>query len=149
MTRASLVAAAVAGAGMATLYAGVLVWAGGTEHLQVQAAADWWLLAPIVATFAAQVGVMVELRARRAAHHLAGAGGAASGASVTGMVACCAHHLVELAPLAGLTGVAVALADIRIPLMAAGLALNVAVLALAARRLRGTAGVTGAVPCAA
>lgn len=135
---------------MAVVYSAVLLWAGGARHLEVQARADWWLLAPLVATFAAQVAVTVELHARHASHHLGTAGGAATGTSTAGMVACCAHHLVELAPLAGMTGIATALADVRIPVMTAGLAMNVAVLTIGLRRLHRTGPVRGgAVTCAA
>jgi uncharacterized membrane protein YhaH (DUF805 family) len=143
-------AAAIAAAGMAAFYAVVVGWSGGTEHLADQLRRDWWLVAPITFAFAAQVGVMVELRLRHAQHHaLTPASGAASGTSAAGMVACCAHHLVELAPLAGLSGFATTLNDARVPLMLTGLALNIAVIALATRRLRRTPSARGATACAA
>lgn len=139
MSRRAPVAAAIAAAAMAAFYMAVVGWAGGVEHLAEQTRADWWLLGPIVMAFAAQVGVMVELRERHAHHHgLTPAGGAASGTSAAGMVACCAHHILELAPIAGLTGVATALADVRIPVMLVGLTLNLAVLATGVHRLRRT-----------
>jgi len=141
-------AAGVAAAAMVAFYVAVVGWAGGSAHLADQARADWWLLVPVIGAFAAQVGVMVELRARHARHHgLGSAGGAASGTSAAGMVACCAHHIVELAPIAGLTGFAAALNDVRIPVMVAGLALNLAVLGAGVHRLRRPSPV--AVACAA
>lgn len=150
MTAAARRAALLAAIGMAAFYAVVVGWAGGVEHLGDQARRDWWLVVPITAAFAAQVGVMVELRHRHAQHHaLTPAAGAASGTSAAGMIACCAHHLVELAPVAGLTGFATTLNDARVPIMVAGLALNLVVLALAARRLRRTSLPHGAVACAA
>ena len=144
--RATLLAAM----GMAAFYAVVVGWAGGIEHLADQTRRDWWLVAPITLAFAAQVGVMVELRHRHAQHHaLTPAAGAASGTSAAGMIACCAHHLVELAPIAGLTGFAATLNDARVPIMLVGLALNLVVLAIAVRRLQRTPIAHGAVPCAA
>jgi hypothetical protein len=143
-------AGVVAALGMAGFYVLVVGWAGGREHLADQVREDWWLVAPITVAFAAQVGVMVELRHRHARHHgLAPAAGAASSTSAAGMVACCAHHLVELAPLAGLSGFATTLNDARVPLMVAGLALNLAVLAAALRRLHRTPADRGALACAA
>jgi hypothetical protein len=143
-------AALVAAVGMAAFYGIVVGWAGGVEHLTDQARRDWWLVVPITLAFGAQVGVMVELRERHARHHaLTPAAGAASGTYAAGMVACCAHHLVELAPIAGLTGFATTLSDARIPLMVAGLVVNLAVLAFAVRRLRHTPSARGAVACAA
>lgn len=143
-------AAVLATLGMSAFYAVVVGWAGGVEHLADQARRDWWLVVPITAAFAAQVGVMVELRHRHAQHHaLMPAAGAASGTSAAGMIACCAHHIVELAPIAGLTGFATTLNDARVPIMLAGLALNLTVLALAVRRLHRTTIEHGAVACAA
>ena len=52
------------------------------------------------------------------------------------MVACCAHHLADLVPLVGATGVAAFLLDWRVPLMLTGIAVNVVAVAVAARRLR-------------
>jgi hypothetical protein len=53
-----------------------------------------------------------------------------------GMVACCAHHLAELAPLAGATGMAVFLYDWRVPFMLVGLGVNAVAITIAIRRLR-------------
>src|SRR6266536_2504516 len=54
-----------------------------------------------------QVALMAELRQRRRQARLAAAAtGGAAGTSAVGMVACCAHHVADLAPLAGLTGAA-------------------------------------------
>ena len=143
-------AAALAALGMAAFYTVVVGWAGGVEHLADQAPRDWWLVLPITAAFAAQVGVIVELRHRHAQHHaLAPAAGAASGTSAAGMIACCAHHLVELAPIAGLTGFATTLNDARVPIMLAGLVVNLAVLALGVRRLHRMPIDHGVVACAA
>lgn len=150
MSRAARRAVVLAAVGMSAFYAVVVGWAGGVEHLADQLGRDWWLVVPITAAFAAQVGVMVELRHRHAQHHaLTPAAGAASGTSAAGMIACCAHHLVELAPIAGLTGFATTLNDARVPIMLAGLALNLTVLAFAARRLRRTPTAHGAVACVA
>lgn len=135
---------------MAAFYAIVVGSAGGLAHLGDQVGQDWWLLVPIIGAFAAQVGVMVELRSRHALHHGIEAGGAAaSGTSAAGMIACCAHHLVELAPAVGLSGFATTLTDARVPIMLAGLVLNLAVLAIALRRLAHTASRSEMVACAA
>lgn len=63
--------------------------------------------------------------------------GAGAGVSGTGMLACCAHHAVELAPLAGFSGAATFLTKVQPPLMAGGVALNVVAVTVnaAARRL--------------
>jgi len=102
------VRAGVAAAGLlAGVYVAVVGGASGLDHLAGQARADWYLLVPILAGFGVQVALMAELRQRRRQARLAAAAtGGAAGTSAVGMVACCAHHVADLAPLAGLTGAA-------------------------------------------
>lgn len=97
---------------------------------------DWWLLAPIVVGFGIQVALTVELRHRHRAAHLLATTGTATGASTVGMVACCAHHLADLLPVIGATGVAATLFDWRVPIMLAGIVINAVAITVAARRLR-------------
>ena len=136
MTARSVRIGVVAAAGLAAFYVAVLTWAADWTHLRDQARQDWWLLAPILLGFGTQVALTVELRRRHRAHHLGVTTGTGTGASAVGMVACCAHHLADLVPLLGATGVAAVVFDWRIPLMLAGIAVNAVAVAFAARRLR-------------
>jgi uncharacterized membrane protein YhaH (DUF805 family) len=150
VNRHSLRWGAAASGALTGFYVAVLAASGGWEHLRDQARTDWWLLMPIIVAFGTQVALSVELRHRHHAQHLAATTGAASGASAVGMVACCAHHLVDLVPLLGAAGVAGFLFDWRIPLMVAGLAINLVAVAIAGRRLAQiTHSRAGAVSCAA
>ena len=129
--------AGLLGAGaLVAFYVVVLAAAAGWEHLRNQARQDWWLLAPIVAGFAASVALTVELRRLHRAHGLGSATSAGAGASTVGMVACCAHHLADLLPVVGATGTAAALLDWRVPLMLGGIGVNAVAVAVAWRRLR-------------
>ena len=137
MTTRSLRAGLIASTGLAGFYAVVVGWASGIDHLGSQAQADWYYLAAIIAGFGIQVALLTELRGRRAAHHLEQvAGGTGAGASAVGMVACCAHHLADLAPIVGVSGAATFLTDFRIEFMVTGIAVNAVGVAIAARRLR-------------
>lgn len=149
MTGSALRWGAAASAALAAFYVGVLAASAGWSHLVDQASTDWWLLAPIIVAFGAQVALTAELRHRHRAHHLATTTGAGAGASAVGMVACCAHHLAELVPVLGAAGMAGFLLDWRIPLMLGGLAVNLVALAIAGRRLLHlTSGSGGSVSCA-
>lgn len=121
---------------LVAFYVTVLTTAAGWEHALDQARTDWWLVGPIVTGFGVQVALTVELRARHRAARLAASTGAGTGASAVGMVACCAHHLADLVPLVGATGLAGFLFDWRVPFMLAGLAVNAIAIGFAARRLR-------------
>ena len=134
--RRSVAIGATAGALLAGAYIAVVAGTAGWEHLAQQSQANWWLLAPLLAGFIVQVTFMVELRHRhRLAHAAAVSVGAGAGVSAVGMVACCAHHLAELAPLAGAPGAATFLTDSQRPLMLAGVALNAAAVTFAWRKL--------------
>lgn len=134
--RAGLLAAAALGLFYALVVGGV----GGLSHLAQRAADDWPWLMLILAGFGAQIGLFVELRRRHrlqdAAMRAATGGGA--GASAVGMVACCAHHAADLAPIIGASGLAVFLTDYRISIMILGIGINALGVVLAARRLRRT-----------
>ena len=132
--RRSVVIGALAAAGLAAAFVGVVAGTAGWQHLNTQVASDWWLLFPLLAGFGTQVTLMVELRHRHRLMQAAAVSvGAGAGVSGVGMVACCAHHLADLAPLAGATGVATFLTDAQRPLMLGGLALNVLAVAYAVR----------------
>ena len=138
MTRRAVAWGAAAAAALIAFYVTVLGTSAGWAHLRDQAQQDWWLLGPIIVAFGVQVALMVALRQRHRSGHLTATTGAGSGASAVGMVACCAHHLADLAPVLGAAGIAGTLFDWRIPVMAAGLLVNLAVIALAGRRLADT-----------
>jgi hypothetical protein len=127
----------LAGAGLMLFYVVVVAGASGSwEHLTDQARQDWYYLVLIVGGFGTQIALMSELRRRHRLHHgAAAASGAGAGASTVGMVACCAHHIADLAPFIGATGAAAFLTDYRIPFMLVGVGVNAIGVAIAARRL--------------
>lgn len=132
----SVVLGGLAGAGLGAVFVAVVAGTAGWGHLVTQVRDNWWLLPPLLAGFMTQVTLMAELRHRHRLMHTATVSvGAGAGVSGAGMVACCAHHLADLAPLAGATGFAAFLTDLQRPVMLAGLAFNVIAVAYAARLL--------------
>jgi hypothetical protein len=140
MSRNALRTGTIAAAALGMFYALVVGGVGGVAHLGQQAGEDWPWLALILAGFGTQVALFVELRRRRQLHDAAmrTAAGGGAGASAVGMVACCAHHIADLAPIIGVSGVAVFLTDYRVPIMIVGIAINAFGVFLAVRRLRRT-----------
>ncbi|MBI2169635.1 MAG: hypothetical protein HYU28_09100 [Actinobacteria bacterium] len=139
MNRRSVRVGGTAAAGLVVFYVAVVGgFSGSLGHLVDQARRDWYYLAPIIGGFGLQVALLAELRRRRALHGRAAvAGGAGSGSSTVGMVACCAHHIADLVPFVGATGVAALLLDYRVPFMLLGIGVNAVGVTVAARRLAG------------
>lgn len=52
------------------------------------------------------------------------------------MIACCAHHLADVLPILGLSGLAVFLVEARAPLMLIGIATNLGGIGIMLRDLR-------------
>lgn len=105
--------------GMTAFYFGTLTWlGGGWGFAWRQFSQYWYLVVPIIVTFAAQV----YLSARSA--------WASGPTSVVSMAACCAHHVADLIPLVGLVSAASFLVRYQVPLMVAALVFNVATLLL-------------------
>jgi hypothetical protein len=107
------------------------------DHYLDQMRADSYFIVPLMAGFGTQVALFTELRRRKRLHALAagaGVGGATS--STVGMVACCAHHIVDLAPFLGASAAATFLTTWKVPLILVGLAVNAAGIAVGLRSLR-------------
>lgn len=127
-------------AGAVTLlgvYLGIISLAQGVEHALAQLAADAPFVGLIAAGFGTQIALLAELRAvdhrLRAAAAVTAAG---TGTSAAAMLACCAHHLVDLLPLVGLSAAAVFLNAYRTPLFLVGIVMNVIGIVVIARQLR-------------
>ncbi len=119
------------------LYLGIVTWAQGADHALELLWSDRLFVGLISAGFGTQVGLFTDLQLlqramARESVALAGAGTATSSIS---MVACCAHHLVDVLPIVGLSGLAVFLVEFRTPLMLLGIATNLAGIAVLLRQL--------------
>lgn len=137
LSRRSIIWGAVASIGLAAMYALVVGgFSGSLRHLVDQAQADWYLLTPLALGFGLQIALVLELRRRhRLQAATATAGTAGAGASTIGMVACCAHHVADLAPFIGATGAATFLIEYRLPFIVGGLGITALGVVISARRL--------------
>lgn len=122
------------------LYLGIVSWAQGSEHAFELLWDERLFVGLVSAGFGTQVGLfayvrMVRRSIARESLALAGAGTATSSVS---MIACCAHHLTDVLPVLGLSGLAIVLNDFRIPLMVIGLTVNLVGIGIMVRELRWT-----------
>jgi hypothetical protein len=132
----SSVAGIVGSGALLAGYLGVISLAQGVEHAIDQLIADVVFVAPIAAGFGIQIALFVELRAVDHRHRaVAAVTAAGAGTSAAAMLACCAHHLVDLLPLVGLSAAAVFLNAYKTPLFLLGIAMNIIGIVVIGRRL--------------
>ena len=122
----SIVAGLIGSAALLALYLAIISLAQGAEHAFEQLALDAPFVGLIASGFGTQVALFAELRTVDRHHRAAAAVTAAgTGTSTAAMLACCAHHLVDLLPLVGLSAAAVFLNAYKTPLFLVGIAMNV------------------------
>lgn len=120
------------------LYLGVVTWAQGADHAIELLWGDRFFVGAISLGLGTQVGLFAYIRMlqramARGSVALSGAGTATSSVS---MVACCAHHVADVLPILGLSGLAVFLLDFRTPLLLLGILMNLVGIAVMLRELR-------------
>lgn len=122
-----LVVGFLAVAGLLSLYLGIITLAQGFSHALEQLSQDLWFVAAIAAGFGTQVGLFTYLRRL---HLRPGASAAMTatggGTGTVSMLACCAHHLVDILPILGVSGAALFLTEYKTPLMVLGIVANLA-----------------------
>ena len=95
------------------IYMGIITLAEGLKHALDQTADLWYWVVALAGGFGVQAGlfsfIRQGLRERKASATASVA--ASGGISAGSMVACCAHHLTDVLPLLGLSGLAVFLAS--------------------------------------
>lgn len=133
----SIAAGLLGSAALLTVYLGIITLAQGAAHAFEQLAIDAPFVGLIAVGFGAQIGLFVELRAVDRLHRASAAVTAAgTGTSAAAMLACCAHHVVDLLPIVGLSAAAVFLNAYKTPLFLLGIGMNLIGIVVIARQLR-------------
>ena len=133
--------ASLYGAGAAAvllaLYFGTLTLVSGWEFTADEFRRTWHFILPLAAGFGVQVALFSRLRALVRSDAGAKSVVAASGTTSTAaMVSCCAHYLVNIAPVLGATGLVAFAAQFQTQFFWAGLAFSAAGILFVAHRLR-------------
>jgi hypothetical protein len=115
---------------LVAFYLGIITLAQGWGHALQQFGDDLPFVGAIVAGFGTQVGLFTYLLGM---HVHAAAGGV--GTSTAVMLACCAHHLVDVAPVIGLSGAAIFLNAYKTPLLWLGIVMNLVGILYLARKV--------------
>ena len=112
---------------MLAIYFGVVSLISGRSFAIEQFAEFWYFIVALALGFGIQVGLYTYLKNLVGQHGMSGKVVAASGTtSAAAMVSCCAHYLVNILPILGVTGILTLVAQYQIELFWLGLAFNVA-----------------------
>lgn len=85
---------------------------------------SWYLILGIIIGFGIQIGLWKHLKnsgLKNMSKTIPGASGAFSG---TAMVTCCSHHLIDILPILGLTGISLFLTQYQRLFLAIGFSIN-------------------------
>ena len=117
-------------------YFAVLSLVSGWRFTLSQFSEFWFYVLPLAAGFGLQVALYIRLRQLLHQSKDAGTVMAASGTTSTAaMISCCAHYLVNIAPVIGATGLVAFAAQYQVEFFWVGLAFNAAGIAYIASRL--------------
>lgn len=118
------------------VYFASLTLVSGWEFTVGEFGRYWYFIVALAAGFGAQVALFVRLRKLAGKSREPGAVVAASGTTSTAaMVSCCAHYLVNVAPVLGATGLVAFAAQFQVELFWVGLAFSAAGLAFVSSRI--------------
>lgn len=107
-------------------YFAILTLVSGWRFTVDQFSDFWYYIVPLGAGFGIQVALFVYLKHVVRGHHGAGVVAATGTTSTAAMISCCAHYLVNVAPVIGATGVVALLAQYQVQFFWVGLVFNAA-----------------------
>lgn len=109
------------------IYFGVVGLISGMDFALEQFAEFWYFIVLLALGFGIQVGLYVYLKNLVGRHGASGKVVAVSGTTSTAaMVSCCAHYLINVLPVLGVTGFLAIVAEYQVELFWVGLAFNAA-----------------------
>lgn len=112
---------------MLTVFFGVVSLVSGWAFTLEQFSEFWYFIIALALGFGVQVGLYTSLRQLVGTQKMPGKMVAASGTTSTAaMISCCAHYLVNILPVLGVTGFITLVAQYQVELFWLGLAFNLA-----------------------
>lgn len=123
----SLIRGSIAFLGLLSLYFIILMWANSFEHALDQFLEMWYWILILTMGFGIQVGLYNHIKGKlhekmmESKAELAATGGI----STASMAACCAHHIVDILPVLGLSAAATFLFKYQLSFILVGVLSNI------------------------
>lgn len=118
-----------------TTYFGILTLVSGWGFAQSQFSDFWYFIVSLAIGFGVQIALYQYIK--RMVHTGRGMGkvvGVSGATSTAAMISCCAHYLVNLLPILGVTGLVTFTAQYQVKIFWVGIVLNLAGIAYMANR---------------
>lgn len=123
----SAIFGAMAAIGLILFYALTMrVLAGSWDAAWWQFRQLWYLMVPLAIGFGVQIGLFSYIRSLAKQRISKGMMAASSATSTIGMIACCAHHAVDIVPLLGISALSLWLTVYQKQLLLIGIISNLA-----------------------
>jgi Cu+-exporting ATPase len=109
------------------VYFAVLTFVSGWSFAQIQFADYWYFIVSLAAGFGVQIALYQHIKSL--VHSGKGMGkvvGVSGTTSTAAMISCCAHYLVNLLPILGITGLVSFVAQYQVKLFWVGIFFNIA-----------------------
>jgi len=126
----SILIGVLSGLGLIAFYLGVISIFQGFSFAIMNIRSLWYLIFPLAIGFGIQIGLYVSIRNHAKLMGSVATTGAISGGS---MVACCSHFLLNIIPIAGISGLAVFLVSYQPWFLAFGILSNLVGITLMVR----------------
>ena len=123
----SILYGALASVALLGFYFAVLTFVSGWTFTQSQFATFWYFVVSLATGFGIQIGLYTYFKG--IVHENAGSNkvlGMTGTTSTAAMVSCCAHYLVNLLPILGVTGLVTFVAQYQVKLFFVGIFFNIA-----------------------
>lgn len=140
MTKSTLIKNIAFGVGatlvMLAVYFAILTFVSGWDFAQKQFITYWYFIVSLAIGFGIQIALYRSIKSL--VHEGRGIGrvlGISGTTSTAAMISCCAHYLVNLVPILGVTGVVAFATQYQVKLFWVGLAFNVAGIVYMANRI--------------
>jgi len=104
----SVLIGVLSGLGLIAFYLGIISIFQGFSFALMNLRSLWYLIFPLVIGFGTQIGLFVSIKHTAKLTGTVAGTGTISGGS---MIACCSHFLLNIIPIAGISGLAVFLVD--------------------------------------
>ena len=130
MAKSILIKSIASGVGatlsMLVVYFAVLTFVSGWDFAQEQFSTYWYFIVSLAIGFGIQIALYHSIKSL--VHKGQGMGkvvGISGTTSTAAMISCCAHYLVNLIPILGVTGIATLTTQYQVKLFWVGLAFNI------------------------